>query len=413
MVEIERRDAGMDKDEKNGEGLFKSYPKEKKDESGFQVNPKGEVSKSSQPESERKWGSYKDPPDKGSKKSGFGKTAGFGPVWQGPKDSGAIYTTKKTAKDKSYASFGHYETEVSAIAGSYDFDKLEAELDVVEAKGKFSVVHATVDLIDSILKLFGFGSPPTPPIAPAPPQPYAARILDPTAHGAPLTPGPGSPNVLIGGLPAWRASVDFSMCPIVKGTVPDVGGTVVAGTPTVLINSMQACRAGDQVLEVPGGSNPILMGCSTVLVGSMTGGGGKAKPGETGGKELPPVDGELKAEGDLLSAEAQAKISGSVDLNKMEGEVVAKAGGIAAVAKGHVTGSLKLRIPFTSYYFVVGAQAEGSVLSAGAEAGAGVTINKTDPKTGKKSLFKAEAGAKAALGLGGGVKFSLGIESGE
>lgn len=34
----------------------------------------------------------------------------------------------------------------------------------------------------------------------------AARILDPVLHLLPgvLTPGPGSPNVLIGGLPAWR-----------------------------------------------------------------------------------------------------------------------------------------------------------------------------------------------------------------
>lgn len=32
----------------------------------------------------------------------------------------------------------------------------------------------------------------------------AARLLDPTMHGPPLTPGTGSPNVLIGGKPAWR-----------------------------------------------------------------------------------------------------------------------------------------------------------------------------------------------------------------
>ena len=34
----------------------------------------------------------------------------------------------------------------------------------------------------------------------------AARITDNVAHPLPpvLTPGPGSPNVLIGGLPAWR-----------------------------------------------------------------------------------------------------------------------------------------------------------------------------------------------------------------
>ncbi len=32
----------------------------------------------------------------------------------------------------------------------------------------------------------------------------AARVSDPTAHGSPLSPGPGAFNVIIGGKPAWR-----------------------------------------------------------------------------------------------------------------------------------------------------------------------------------------------------------------
>lgn len=36
-------------------------------------------------------------------------------------------------------------------------------------------------------------------------MPMAARINDPTSHGVPLTPGPGSPDVQIGMMPAWRA----------------------------------------------------------------------------------------------------------------------------------------------------------------------------------------------------------------
>lgn len=36
-------------------------------------------------------------------------------------------------------------------------------------------------------------------------MPNAARVSDPTAHGAPLGAGPGSPDVSIGNLPAWRA----------------------------------------------------------------------------------------------------------------------------------------------------------------------------------------------------------------
>ena len=45
-------------------------------------------------------------------------------------------------------------------------------------------------------------------------MPLAARVGDMTAHGTPLTPGPGSTNVLIGGMPAWRATADFHNCPL-------------------------------------------------------------------------------------------------------------------------------------------------------------------------------------------------------
>ncbi len=36
-------------------------------------------------------------------------------------------------------------------------------------------------------------------------MPMAARTTDTTSHGTPLSPGPGSPDVMIGFLPAWRA----------------------------------------------------------------------------------------------------------------------------------------------------------------------------------------------------------------
>jgi uncharacterized Zn-binding protein involved in type VI secretion len=97
----------------------------------------------------------------------------------------------------------------------------------------------------------------------------AARITDLTTHGSPLIPGPGSPNVLIGFLPPWRTLIDFHACPIVKGVVPDVGGVVMMGSPTVLINMQMACRVMDQVIEIPGGPNPIAMGCPTVMIGEV------------------------------------------------------------------------------------------------------------------------------------------------
>src|SRR6201993_5113897 len=102
-------------------------------------------------------------------------------------------------------------------------------------------------------------------------MPPAARVTDPTTHGAPLSPGPGSANVLIGNMPAWRTMVDQHACPMANITGPDGVGNVMMGSPTVMINSQMACRLGDIVVEKPGLAmgpmNPIVMGCPTVIIG--------------------------------------------------------------------------------------------------------------------------------------------------
>ncbi len=104
-------------------------------------------------------------------------------------------------------------------------------------------------------------------------MPPAARVADPTTHGAPLAPGPGSTDVLIGGMPAWRALMDQHACPLVSITGADGVGMVMMGSPTVLIDYMMACRLGDIVVEVPGlvmgPMNPIIMGCPTVMIGEV------------------------------------------------------------------------------------------------------------------------------------------------
>jgi uncharacterized Zn-binding protein involved in type VI secretion len=94
----------------------------------------------------------------------------------------------------------------------------------------------------------------------------AARVGDMTGHGTPLSPGPGSVNVLIGGMPAWKGTSDFHTCPLLTGVVPHVGGMVVMGSVTVLINNFPAVRQGDMIVEV-GPPNSIVMGCPTVLIG--------------------------------------------------------------------------------------------------------------------------------------------------
>ncbi|MGH9326219.1 MAG: PAAR domain-containing protein [Terriglobia bacterium] len=97
-------------------------------------------------------------------------------------------------------------------------------------------------------------------------MPPAARLADLTSHGTPLGPGPGSPTVLIGGMPAWRATSDFHACPLVTGVVPHVGGIVAVGSLTVLIDGLPAARMGDMVVEA-GPPNAIAVGFPTVMIG--------------------------------------------------------------------------------------------------------------------------------------------------
>jgi uncharacterized Zn-binding protein involved in type VI secretion len=95
----------------------------------------------------------------------------------------------------------------------------------------------------------------------------AARVGDFTSHAfTPLGPGPGSVNVLIGGQPAWRAGSDVHLCALFDGPKPHVGGTVLLGSTTVLINSLPAARQGDQIIEA-GPPNAIAGGLPTVLIG--------------------------------------------------------------------------------------------------------------------------------------------------
>ncbi|HWP92874.1 MAG TPA: PAAR domain-containing protein [Thermodesulfobacteriota bacterium] len=97
-------------------------------------------------------------------------------------------------------------------------------------------------------------------------MPLAARVGDMTSHGTPLGPGPGSFNVLIGGMPAWRATADFHACPLATGVVPHVGGVVAIGSVTVFINNLPAARQGDMIVE-GGPPNAIVTGCPTVIIG--------------------------------------------------------------------------------------------------------------------------------------------------
>lgn len=163
-------------------------------------------------------------------------------------------------------------------------------------------------------------------------MPPAARLTDQVVHPLPpvLQPGPGSPNVIIGFLPAWRGvsaagaaamqsakaaseirikaaeaatlaaagtpglpgakaaeetlkateaaamggtitaaggGADIHMCATPLPSPPHGPGVVTTPSKTVMINNLGASRQGDTILEAIGPPNKIAMGCPTVIIG--------------------------------------------------------------------------------------------------------------------------------------------------
>ena len=164
------------------------------------------------------------------------------------------------------------------------------------------------------------------------PQGPAARTTDNVVHPLPpvLMPGPGSMNVLIGFLPAWRgvplaavaalqaaktvsdtaittaqaatvaaagtpgapaakaaeeatkaasaasmsatiasasAGADIHACTTPFPVPPHGPGVVITGSATVMVNNLPLCRMGDTILEPIGPPNTIAKGEVTVIVG--------------------------------------------------------------------------------------------------------------------------------------------------
>ena len=106
------------------------------------------------------------------------------------------------------------------------------------------------------------------------------------------------------------------------------------------------------------------------------------------------------AKGDLGAAEADAQVYGEIDLNKGKVVAEAQAGALAAAFKGELPLNVQVPIVGTDFTLSIGVTLEGTLLSAGAEAGAGLVLN----DNGKVIDFTT--GAKVGAGLGGaGAKF--------
>jgi len=68
-------------------------------------------------------------------------------------------------------------------------------------------------------------------------------------------------------MPPAARTTDFHSCPLVTGTVPHVGGPVIAlSAPTVLIGGLPAAVVGDMCVCV-GPPDTIIKGSATVLIG--------------------------------------------------------------------------------------------------------------------------------------------------
>ena len=68
-------------------------------------------------------------------------------------------------------------------------------------------------------------------------------------------------------MPAAARVGDMHTCPLVTGTVPHVGGPVMPpGTPTVMIGGMPAAKVGDMCI-CTGPPDSIVAGSSSVMIG--------------------------------------------------------------------------------------------------------------------------------------------------
>lgn len=90
-------------------------------------------------------------------------------------------------------------------------------------------------------------------------QDKAKADFDAAMAAMPAMPGPSFPAARVG---------DPHLCPMVEGLKPHVGGPIAKGLPTVLIGGMPAARATDQCTCV-GPVDMIARGSATVLIGGM------------------------------------------------------------------------------------------------------------------------------------------------
>ncbi len=112
-------------------------------------------------------------------------------------------------------------------------------------------------------------------------MPPAARVTDMTSHSPPLNPGPGSLDVIIGGLPAWRA-------------LP----TAMAGAVDAISNAMNSFMTRPQMTPVDATASLVQISAALVQGGAAAAAAGAPAAAGTAGSMI----GTLNATNAALTA---------------------------------------------------------------------------------------------------------------
>lgn len=303
--------------------------------------------------------------DKAHKSEIKARTHGFAIDWLTRSVRGHLASSREGPADRTFVDIGHLQSRNLGARGEVDLESGNAELNAIDTTTRASLLHGEIDVGHAMVH----ETVRTQFVAPGP---FAARIGDPTFHGTPLGPGIGSPNVLIGGKPAFRALVDFAICGQAT-PAPHVGGVVASGASTVLVNGLPLVRAGDCVLELLGGPNPVAMGCPTVMAGPPAGASEVAvddvqevQAGLTVGDwfELRPSE-PIVVDGLALDVGAKAGLKGNAKRGEVDARVKAEVMGSVARVQGGAT--LRIRLPLVGSVLEIRGRGSAAFACAGGE----------------------------------------------
>lgn len=262
---------------------------------------------------------------------------------EAPIVEGAVWTSSDAVAPDS-AELGKGKICALPPEGAIDWAERTARVKVatITVDGELAHMHSEASYAspkpDDGAKLV-FDVVAVPPVAP-----MVATVGAMTFHGSPLAPGTGSADVYAEGMAIFRVLRDPVLCPVAT-PLPHGGGVVMpmGPPPTVFVNGFPVARAGDAVMELLGGPNPIMLGAMTVFAGPPAPPSMSVDPhGHPPGDDRSAIERGLDWIDHAVEIK-EAKVS--ADLHLGEGQVAASGGGAVDVddavagAEGTVEGS--------------------------------------------------------------------------